>query len=271
MTDASTSGAARTGTPVSTGLMPGADPWSFTAPAATTAAGVLVLHGFTGNPHSMRGLAEACAAAGFHVELPRLPGHGTTLEDLCTTSWADWSGEAAAALERLRSRTDRVVVAGLSMGGALTLRLGIDHPDVRGLVCVNPAAQPQAAELIAMLEGLLADGITELPPIANDIADPTQQELAYEAVPIRQLLSLIVDGVAPLADEYATMRMPLLLMNSPSDHVVEPAQAEFLAARYGGPLERVSLERSFHVATQDYDRELINERAVDFITRVTGS
>jgi carboxylesterase len=57
---------------------------------------VLVLHGFTGNPVSMRPLAEACAKEGFTVELPRLPGHGTSVEDLMTTGWADWSGPARA-------------------------------------------------------------------------------------------------------------------------------------------------------------------------------
>ncbi len=53
--------------------IPGAEPWS----AAGGPLGVLVLHGFTGNPQSMRSLAEAFAAAGYTVELPLLPGHGT--------------------------------------------------------------------------------------------------------------------------------------------------------------------------------------------------
>ena len=63
---------------------------------------MLVLHGFTGNPSSMRGLAEAMAGAGFHVEMPRLPGHGTTVEDMMTTGWADWTGEVEAAYAAAR-------------------------------------------------------------------------------------------------------------------------------------------------------------------------
>ena len=43
---------------------------------------MLVLHGFTGSPVSMRPLAEVFADAGFAVELPRLPGHGTAVEDM---------------------------------------------------------------------------------------------------------------------------------------------------------------------------------------------
>ena len=67
--------------------------------------GALVLHGFTGNPSSMRGLAETLAAEGLHVELPRLPGHGTTIEDMLTTGWADWTAEVESAYQRLAART----------------------------------------------------------------------------------------------------------------------------------------------------------------------
>src|SRR5436190_16021026 len=124
-------------------IMPGAEPWSFDHDS-TDAPGALVLHGFTGNPGSMRLLAEAFSKAGFHVEMPRLPGHGTAVEEMLTTSWADWHGEAEAAYQRLIQRANRVVVAGLSMGGTLTLRLGADHPEISGLVCVNPATQVPA-------------------------------------------------------------------------------------------------------------------------------
>lgn len=250
-------------------LIPGADPWSHIA-ADPGAPGALVIHGFTGNPGSMRGLAEAFAAAGFHVEMPLLPGHGTAIEDMLPTRWADWQGAAEAAYRQLAERADRVVVAGLSMGGALTLRLGVDHPEIRGLVCVNPATQPQPPEVVAVLEQLVADGTEVMPGIGSDIADPDAHESAYEGTPVRALLSLVLDGLVPLAGAYASATVPLLLLNSPNDHVVDPAQAEFLASQWGGPVERVTLERSFHVATQDYDQDLIFESSVAFARRVVG-
>ncbi len=250
-------------------LIPGADPWSHVA-ADPSAPGVVVLHGFTGNPGSMRGLAEAFASAGFHVEMPLLPGHGTSIEDMLPTRWDDWAAAATAAYRQVASRADRVVVAGLSMGGALTLRLGVDHPEIRGLVCVNPATQPQAPEIVAVLEQLVADGTEVMPGIGSDIADPDAHESAYEGTPVRALLSLVLDGLAPLAGAYPSATVPLLLLNSPNDHVVDPAQAEFLATQWGAPVERVILERSFHVATQDYDKALIFESSVAFARRVTA-
>ena len=248
-------------------LIPGADPWSH---VGTGAHGALVIHGFTGNPGSMRGVAESLAAAGFHVEMPLLPGHGTHVDDMLPTRWADWSGAAEAAYQQLASRSDKVVVVGLSMGGALTLRIGADHPEVVGLVCINPATQPQAPEVVAMVQGMIDGGTEVMPAIGSDIADPDAKESAYDATPLRPLMSLVVDGLGPLAECYPSMRQPLLLLTSPNDHVVEPAQADFLQSNYGGPIERVLLERSYHVATQDYDKDTIFAKSVEFVTRVTA-
>jgi carboxylesterase len=248
-------------------IIRGAEPW---AHIGTSNCGAVVLHGYTGSPSSVRGLAEALAAVGFHVELPLLAGHGTVVDDLLPTRWADWLADAEAAYQRLAQRAANIVVVGLSMGGALTLRLGADHPDVAGLVCINPVAEPQPAELIGMLGTLVAGGTAVIPGIGSDIADPDSTESAYDGTPVEALLSLLVDGVEPNSTCFTQMKMPLLLMHSPQDHVVDPTQAEYLAARYGGPVERVSLDRSYHVATQDYDKELIVESTIEFAQRVTA-
>lgn len=248
-------------------VLPGSEPWSHDGGTV----GVLCLHGFTGNPTSMRPLADAFAAAGHSVELPRLPGHGTTIDDMLSTRFADWWKEADAAYLRLAERTDRVVVAGLSMGGSLTLWIGLHHPSVAGLVCINPLTQPPDPALLEMARGLLDDGTTVIPGIGSDIARPDVTESAYPGTPIAPLLSLMDDGIAPISHRYDELTMPLLLMNSPQDHVVDPANAEHLAATAGGPVERVSLERSYHVATVDYDGDLIIERALEFVSRVTGA
>ena len=247
-------------------LVPGAEPWS----AEGGRAGALCLHGFTGNPGSMRGLAEAFAAAGFTVELPRLPGHGTTVEEMMTTGWADWIAEVEAAYQRLAARTDKVVVSGLSMGGSLTLWTALQHPEVAGIVCINPATKPQPAELMEMLHGMVDEGTDTMPGIGADIADPDATESAYEQTPLRPLISLVEDGLASLSERYSEITCPLLLLTSPQDHVVEPSNGDFLAETFGGPVERISLERSYHVATLDFDKDVIFEAAVAFGRKVTG-
>ena len=78
------------------------------------------------------------------------------------------------------------------------------------------------------------------------------------------------DGLAAMGDRYRELRMPILLYTSAQDHVVEPSSSEHLANTAGGPVEHVWLERSYHVATQDYDRDLISAGAAEFVARVTG-
>ncbi len=237
----------------------------------TTPTGVLVIHGFTGNPSSMRGIAEAMAAAGHHVEMPRLPGHGTTVDDMVPTGWEDWTGEVRAAHARLASRVERIVAVGLSMGGSLTLWSGFELDKVVGLVCVNPATQPQGDDVLEMLTEMVDDGMEIAPAIGGDIADPDVTESSYDGAPLRALLSFMRDGLAPMADRYGELQLPLLLITSRQDHVVEPSQSEYLATTYGGDVEHVWLDRSYHVATQDYDRHDIVARTAAFVDRVAAA
>jgi carboxylesterase len=246
-------------------LMPGADPWSVDGGPA----GALCIHGFTGNPTSMRPVAKAFAAAGFAVELPLLPGHGTSVDDMITTGWADWTAAAEAAYQRLAARCERVVVSGLSMGGSLTLWLATRHPELAGIVCINPAVRPQPPEVVEMVHAMLAGGEDRAPGIGSDIADPDAVESAYDQTPLLPLLSM-TEGLDALQPELARISCPLLLLSSPNDHVVDPGDSDFLAAAVSGPVERVALERSYHVATLDYDGPFICEQAVAFARKVTA-
>jgi len=248
-----------------TDVLPGAEPFS----AAGGPNGALVLHGFTGNPQSMRGLAEALAAAGFTVELPRLPGHGTTIDDMLTTSWADWSAAAEAAYADLAARCDRVVVTGLSMGGTLTVWLATRHREIAGIAVVNPLVLPVDASIEELARDLLQKGEATMPGIGSDIADPDQTEMAYDQTPLAPLLSLS-HAVAEMSIELANIEMPVMVLSAPQDHVVPPPNSDALAVAVRGPVERVTLERSFHVATLDYDRDLIEASVVDFARRVTS-
>ncbi len=255
----------RTGSDDQHPVLPGAEPWS----AAGGAAGALVLHGFTGNPVSMRGLAEAFAAGGFAVELPRLPGHGTHVDDMIQTTWDDWRAEAERAYDALVARCEKVVVVGLSMGGALTLSIAVDHPEVSGIVCINaPAQVPE--EMAGLVRDMVKGGAETMDSIGGDIADPEATEMSYDKTPLRPLASL-AEGGAALRPRLGEVRCPVLVITSRQDHVVNPDDSDVIVASVAGEVERVFLERSYHVATVDYDKDIVIERAVAFAQRVTGT
>jgi carboxylesterase len=231
---------------------------------------VLVLHGFTGTPASMGGVTDAMIANRFHVELPRLPGHGTTVDDMLTTGWADWVAEVERAHSCLAERADRVVIVGQSMGATLALWAALERPDVSGLVCINPATRQRDADTLAMIDDFIEDGMLVVPGEGSDIADPDAYDISYDGTPLPPLRSLVVDGIAAITHRFGELTMPLRLFTSRQDHVVEPADSEHLAASYGGPVEHSWLERSFHVATRDYDRDFVTAESVAFVERIAG-
>ena len=245
-------------------LIPGAEPWSHEGGPA----GVLVLHGFTGNPGSMRHLAEVLADAGFTVELPRLPGHGTKIADMIPTGFQDWLGEAEAAYQRLADRCEKVVVVGLSMGGALTAWLGSEHPEIAGLVCINAIVSAPEGMREAV-EEVIATGADRFAGIGSDIAKPGVVETAYADTPLQPLLTLF-DAAAEFSARLPRITSPVLIVTSTQDHVVPPENSDILAAAVAGPVERLRCERSYHVVTMDYDAELVESATVDFAKKVTA-
>ena len=145
-------------------VLPGAEPFH----SDGGPVGVLLCHGFTGSPQSMRPWAERLAAAGLTVSLPRLPGHGTRWEEMNLTRWQDWYAEVDRALTTLLARCERVFVMGLSMGGTLAIRLAEQRPgDVAGLVLVNPSLLTTRPDRHAL--PLLRLLVPSVKPVGNDI------------------------------------------------------------------------------------------------------
>jgi carboxylesterase len=244
-------------------LLAGAEP--FSADGGRT--GVLVLHGFTGSPQSMRPWAQYLAGAGYTVRLPLLPGHGTSVADMARTSWTDWYGAASATFDELRQSCDEVFVMGLSMGATLALRLAELRPDVAGLVVVNASVVSQDRRL-ALLP-VLKHVVPSLPGIGSDIKRSGVTELAYDRVPLRALASLR-KAWGEVRRDLTRIDCPVLHYRSRTDHVVEPRSGELM--RDGiRDVHEVVLEESYHVATLDNDASIIFTGSVDFIRQYSRS
>ncbi|GHH84929.1 alpha/beta fold hydrolase [Streptomyces capitiformicae] len=244
-------------------VLPGAEPYRHEGGEV----GVLLCHGFTGSPQALRPWAEYLAGRGLTVALPLLPGHGTRWEELRVTGWQDWYAEVDRELRALCERCAHVFVAGLSMGGALALRLAAKHGGaVGGVVLVNPSNKVHglAAHALPLLRHLVPTtrGIT------GDIAKEGVEELGYDRVPLHAAHSLrtflrLVDGELPQVTQ------PLLLLRSPGDHVVPPADSERVLGRVSSTdVTEILLEQSHHVATLDHDADRIFEETHTFVTRL---
>lgn len=232
--------------------------------------GVLLSHGFTGSPASMKPWAHHLAERGFTVRVPRLPGHGTHWRDLNRVGWDDWYGELDTALSELRAACDQVAVCGLSMGGALALRLAELRPDdVDALVLVNPAIATRTwqVRLVPVLKHL----IPSVPGIGNDIKKPDADEVGYQRTPLRAMHTMVRAWPAIAAD-LGKITAPLMMFRSMDDHVVDDTSLGIIQRGVSSPVaEYITLTDSYHVATLDFDAQLIFDRSADFLTQQLGS
>ena len=247
-------------------VLPGAEPIDL--PGGPV--GALLCHGFTGTTQSMRPWAEHLAGAGLTVAAPRLPGHGTTWQDMNTTSFDDWYAALATAFDDLRARCSTVFVMGLSMGGTLVLRLAEERGgQVAGVVVVNTSLASERKD--AKLLPLLSRVVPSFPGIASDIAKPGVTELAYDRLPLKAALSL--QRAWPVVRrDLPRITAPVLVYRSAVDHVVEPVSGRaLLEGLAGGRVEERVLADSFHVATLDHDAPAIFAGSLDFVREHTAA
>ena len=250
-------------------IMPGAEPFDLPGgdgPDGRT--GVLLVHGFTGTPMSMRPWCEHLAAEGFAVRCPLLPGHGTRWQDCNQVDEDAWVRAAGDAYDALAADCDRVFVAGLSMGGTIAVRLAELRADsVAGLVVVNPSLLTR--RLDARLLPVLARVTGSWAPIGSDIKKAGVVEQAYDRLPLGGMMALRRLWAATRADLHR-VTTPVLAFTSVEDHVVEPESTDLLLDGVSSEdVTKVLLEDSYHVATLDNDAPLIFARTAAWIRERT--
>ncbi|MCB0998831.1 MAG: alpha/beta fold hydrolase [Acidimicrobiales bacterium] len=212
-------------------------------------ARVLCLHGLGGTGATMWPIVGHLASAHHDAFAPTLPGHGSSSDDLVDVGFAAW-------LDAARDWPADVVV-GQSMGAALALALAAEGR-VRGVVAINPLApDPDAVD---GLEWRRSRGHERI-----EVGPSSVGEIAYEELPLGALLAMH-HGLLEL--DLTTVRVPLLVATSANDDVVDPASSDVIAAAVDGPVERLALPRSGHVASLDVDRDLLGRAIVDFVARM---
>jgi carboxylesterase len=255
----------------------GAEPWSSPGTGDAARTGVVVLHGFTGNPNSTRPLGERLAAEGYRVEVPLLPGHGTNHRDFGRSRYDHWAAAAEQVVADLAAETDRLVLVGLSLGGTLTLDIASRRPDlVDGLVVINPQIlNPE--QLLAKVAPLLQYVLPFVPRDAaglptGDIARPTADERAYPLVSAKAAQS-IMTALPRIRRQLPQLTQPALVAYSPQDHSVPPGNARALRELIGpnARITELELPRSYHVATLDYDAPLLEAETVRFVAEVAAA
>lgn len=254
-------------------IQPGCAPWRAVGEGEQARTGVVLTHGFTGNPRATTPLGNRLHELGFTVDVVRLPGHGSTVRDLARTRYADWRRAVEDAVDRTAADCDRVLLVGHSMGGTISIDIASSRPaDVAGVVAINPIVLDRTDPL-ARLAGLLQHVVPRIPRDmaempTDDIARPDVSEGAYPMVPSKAAYSLVRE-LPRIRTQLLDLVQPLLVVSSPQDHTVAPANGDAVVELVGsGDVERVLCPRSYHVPQIDWDRDLVEESVVGFVERI---
>lgn len=244
--------------------------WSAIGSGKNARIGVLLVHGFTGAPPSMRPWAEFLLSKGYSVRVPLLPGHGTKPENLNEVKWQEWPAKVQSELEELFKICDQVLIAGLSMGGGTTLYVAEENNNrLSGIILVNPMIHiPFFSPPIGYLLSRFQKYRTS---VGNDIKRPGITEHGYDTLPTRGIHQLLI-MLKLTRKNLNKITVPLQLFHSIEDHTLPVSNTEIIMAGVASVNKsRIELVNSYHVATLDYDQELIFANSLTFIEGLTIS
>ena len=230
--------------------------------------GILLLHGFTGSAGHMRPLGEELHRQGFTVLGIQLPGHGTRMEDMQSVHWQDWLQAAKEGFLRLKERCDTVSVAGLSMGGVLTLLLAQQ-------MRVNAAVVLSAPMALKNRLASLAPLASRFTPITYWKGDEQREKLldqrydyGYPGFPTARLGDLM-HLIRLARRNLFAVTCPALVVQSRADNTVHPNSADIILQGIRSEKKAVLwLEEVPHVVTISREYQRIAKSMGEFLQSV---
>ena len=204
-------------------------------PEGKPVGAVVLLHGLTDSPYSVRTLARSYAAKGFIAVAPRLPGHGTVPAGLTSAVWEDWMATARMAAREALTHIGAgqpLHVVGYSNGGALAMKYAleaIDNPQLR-----KPDRVVLLSPMIGVTRFARFAGLAGLPAVFPAFAqaawlgvDPEFNPFKYNSFPVNgarqsyRLSSALQEHIAQLEQRGALKDMPpVQTFQSVLDHTV---------------------------------------------------
>lgn len=237
---------------------------------------VVAIHGFTGLPYEMMDLGKHLASNGFHVIVPRLPGHGRDKKELLQTRWPDWWGIINKTIEDIKNKKpSHIFVTGLSMGGSLTLYAASQYPEIKAIapICAPVFLKLKILWLLPFIK-YFVKYFSHVEPV--DIHDPAIQSDPVIQENIKRYDKSVVPAVASLLKllskiknkHLSKIKQPVLISQATKDIIVHPTNASYIFDHIGSTDKSLLwLENSGHVATMDYDREKLYKEITEFFMK----
>lgn len=232
--------------------------------------GALVLHGFTATPECMESLVAPLKKAGFVVVAPLLAGHGTTAQELSRTTWQDWYQGVVASYDGLAEKADSVCIAGLSLGGLLALKLATERNVKRLALLATPVIFKGFVmeTLLPLVGNTFVREIYRYQPklLGPAINDPAGRKAfkSYTKMPIRSIME-IVRLQKDVRPRLKSITAPTLIVHAPRDTTAPYENMAYLKKHLDSKtIKTVTLGKSNHVLTLDYEKNFVAREVVGF-------
>ncbi len=232
--------------------------------------GVLLVHGFTGTPKEMRPMGEDFARRGYTVLGIRLAGHATNLQDIARTHWEDWLTSVEDGLHLLQPCTERIFIAGLSMGGILTLLASARFPVIQAAAAISTPYRLPDNPWLPFLPILtfFKPQYKKGPPDWHDPINRTEHR-SYATYPTRSMIQLN-QLMHQMVTSLPGVRIPTLLVQSHGDRSIPADSMEYIYDRLGSQhKEKLWVSNSGHVITREPDKDRVFA-AIDQFWQTTG-
>lgn len=239
-------------------------PSAFTFEAGPRA--VLLLHGFSGTTADVRMLGRFLEKHGYTVHAPLYRGHGVPPEELVRFSPHDWWEDVLDGYDHLKTLGyDEIAVAGLSLGGVFSLKLGYTE-QIKGIIPICAPMTIKSKERLA--QGVLdyAKRYKEQEQKAEAVIEQEMQ--AFESVPkdkIYEVQSLI----ASVRDHLDMIYTPTFVIQATHDEIVNPVSATLIYDEVEADLKHLKwYDHSSHVITLDKEKELVHADVLTFLEQL---
>ena len=245
--------------------IPTAEP--FFLPGGKT--GCILVHGFTGSPKEMRLLGDHLNSYGVTVQTIRLVGHATNINDMPRIRWRDWLASVEDGFNLLAGNCDKIFIAGLSMGGILSLLAASIYPLQGAIAMSTPFTitndwRIKFAKPISKFIPFIKKDNKDLKNVSTK-----KTHVEYASYPTRSIAELVL-LIKEMRQNLKNINIPILMINSKSDQTVPINHQRLFKQQIKNEfLESIVLEKSGHVITEDVERIIVFDEVYKFIQKHT--
>ena len=230
---------------------------------------VLLLHGFTGNSADVRMLGRFLEKYGYTTYAPHYRGHGVPPERLIVSNAAEWWADVQEAYQFLKDKGyEEIAIAGLSLGGVLALKLGVNVP-LKGIITMCSPMTMRTLDV--MFEGVLQYA-SEYKQKEGKSIDEIKQEISsikQQGMPSLVTLQQLVQNVR---QDIEFLYTPLFVVQSTSDEVIDPQSATILFERVESEQKQIKwYNQSGHVITLGPEKEQLHHDIYEFLQSLDWS